>query len=46
MRRIAATVVTAMAMATVFFVAPAQATPLCNDPVGACNTICRWGIAC
>jgi hypothetical protein len=45
-RRIAAIVVTAISMGTVFMAAPAQAKPLCHDPVGVCDTLCRWGIVC
>lgn len=46
MKRAAAVVATSMAAATIFFAAPAQAKPLCNDPAGVCNTLCRWNIVC
>lgn len=46
MRRIAAIVVTAITIGTIGMAAPAQAQPLCHDPVGACDTVCRWGIIC
>jgi hypothetical protein len=46
MRRIAATVVMALSMATIFVAAPAHAKPLCHDPVGACDWLCRRGIVC
>lgn len=26
--------------------APSQAQPLCKDPVGACDELCRRGIVC
>ena len=46
MRRIAATVVMAISMATIFVAAPAQAKPLCGDPLGICDMLCRRGIVC
>ena len=46
MRRVAAVVATTMAAATIFFAAPAQAKPLCWDPAGVCDTLCRRGIIC
>jgi hypothetical protein len=46
MKRMAAVVAATMAAATIFFAAPAQATPLCNDPLGICNRLCNWGIVC
>ena len=46
MRRIAALLVTALSMATVLSVTPAQASPVCGDPLGVCDTLCRWHIVC
>ncbi len=46
MRRTAATVLMTISMSAIFFAAPAQAKPLCWDPAGICDRICRWGIAC
>jgi hypothetical protein len=46
MKRAAAVVATTMAAATIFFAAPAQAKPLCWDPVGLCHRLCEWGIVC
>ena len=45
MKRAAALVAASMA-AAIFFAVPAQAEPVCHDPVGACDTLCRWGIVC
>jgi hypothetical protein len=45
MRRIAATVMVALSMATVL-AAPAHARPVCSDRFGICDTLCRKGIVC
>lgn len=47
MRRIAATLAMSISMATIFFVAPANAKPLCGEPLArACDRLCNWGIVC
>jgi hypothetical protein len=46
MRRVAGTVLMAISMSAILFAAPAQATPLCSDPAGVCDRLCRWGIVC
>ncbi len=46
MKRAAAVVAASMAAATILFAAPAQAKPLCWDPLGICDTLCNKGIVC
>jgi hypothetical protein len=46
MKRAAAVVAATMAAATIFFAAPAQAKPVCDDPLGICYRLCQWHIVC
>ena len=46
MKRAAAVVAASMAAATIFFAAPAGASPVCGDPLGICNKLCEWNIVC